>query len=242
MSILERESRGEKMMVRKGGGGGGRAGKKEEKLGEKLRRGVLVGERGGPCTPVVSSWRLFSLPLSNSDTHHPTLIKLHPLSQPSIFPSSSSDHFHLHHHHPRPPPVVSVRKLAAALWELQHYLPLAKMHRGAHANGGGAGAGGGGGGAGTAGAGANGGPPPRLRNLHHRHHSHHQLHRDKALDLSNFLADNSPTSSDQVFINLLIYLSIDSWFFFPFGYCLILILVLFLKRKFFFFFWCVCKP
>lgn len=31
---------------------------KEENLGEKLRRGVLVGKRGGPTTPVVSTWRL----------------------------------------------------------------------------------------------------------------------------------------------------------------------------------------
>ncbi|XP_010096454.2 uncharacterized protein At5g41620 [Morus notabilis] len=173
---LERES-GE--MIKRGGGGA----EKEENLGEKLRRGILVGERGGPCTPVVSSWRLFSL----SDPHH-TIINQHPFSKSAIFDTSD------HHHHQtiqqQQQQQPSVRKLAAALWELQHYLPLAKMHRGAHVNGGGG-----------AGAAANGAPPPRLRNLHHhhhqRHHSHHHLHKDKGLDLSNFLADNSPSSPDQ---------------------------------------------
>ena len=144
---------------------------KKENLGEKLRRGVvLVGKRReGPCTtPVVSSWRLFS-----SLSGHQTIIKedpflLLPYSQPAINITNTAANN-----------TVSVRKLAAALWELQQYLPLAKMHRGAHSNGGG-------------GAGL---PPPRLRHLH----PHHHLHKDKGtLDLSNFLADNSPSSPDQV--------------------------------------------
>ncbi|KAI4326866.1 hypothetical protein L6164_019391 [Bauhinia variegata] len=68
---------------------------KKENLGEKLRRGVVVGKRGGPCTPV-SSWRLWGA--------HDTIIKA-------------------------PPPTISARKLAAALWEFHHYLPLFEMHR-----------------------------------------------------------------------------------------------------------------
>lgn len=149
-------------------GGRGKSGEgvaeKEENLGEKLRRGVvLVGKRGGPCTPVVSSWRLFSLSGSQAiiNKQHPSSSFSLSQPQPPITTTTAS---------------VSVRKLAAALWELQHYFPLAKMHRGAHSNG--------------------APPPPRLRHLHH---PHHRLHKDKAtLDLSNFLADNSPSSPDQV--------------------------------------------
>ncbi|PON43853.1 intracellular protein transporter USO1-like protein [Parasponia andersonii] len=139
---------------------------KEENLGEKLRRGVvLVGKRrgGGPCTtPVVSSWRLFSLSSDPQTIIRSDNNKGHPSQEPAITSAS-----------------VSVRKLAAALWELQQYLPLAKMHRG-----------------GT-GPHANGVPPTRLRHLHH-HHPHHHLHKEKAtLDLSHFLAENSPSSPDQ---------------------------------------------
>ncbi|KAL5551898.1 hypothetical protein UlMin_002074, partial [Ulmus minor] len=146
-------------MKREGESGEGGA-EKEENLGEKLRRGVLVGKRGGPSTPVVSSWRLFFIDTSIKDPSS---------SSPSAFIASG-------------PPSVSVRKLAAALWEFQSYHPISKMHRGGHGNGGGA-----------AGAGA-GAHPPRLRHLHH--HRHH-VHKDKGLDLSNFLADNSPSSPEQ---------------------------------------------
>ncbi|KAM6588717.1 hypothetical protein CsatA_011322 [Cannabis sativa] len=150
--------------VRGGGGGSGEGvAEKEENLGEKLRKEViLVGKREGPCitTPVVSSWRLFSL------SGHQTIIKDSSfiISQPPISTTFASS--------------VSVRKLGAALWELHHYLPLAKMNRGVHSNGGG------------------GGGPPRLR---HHLHPHHHLHRGEkaALDISNFLGDNSPSSPEQ---------------------------------------------
>lgn len=132
---------------------------KEENLGEKLRRGVLVGKRGGPSTPVVSSWGLLVA------AEHDTIIK-HSHHQPQ--PSSIA--------------IVSARKLAASLWEFHHYQPFHKMHRGfAHSNGG-----------------AGAGPPPRLRHLHHHHH----LHKDKGLHLSNFLADNCPSSPEQVHLLL----------------------------------------
>lgn len=88
----------------------------EENLGEKLKTGVLlVGKRvrAGPSTPV-PAWRL-----EEGGAHDKERI--------TFLPKRS----------------VSARKLAATLWEFQHYLPLSdKMHRG-----------------GT-------GPPPRLRHLH----------------------------------------------------------------------------
>ncbi|RVX04115.1 Uncharacterized protein CK203_015606 [Vitis vinifera] len=71
--------------------------------------------------------------------------------------------------------IFSARKLAATLWEIHHFLPLAKMHRG-------------GGGGGPL-------PPPPLK-LRHRHHLHY---RDKGLDLPTLLADPFPTSPDQMF-------------------------------------------
>ncbi|KAJ7952101.1 Intracellular protein transporter USO1-like protein [Quillaja saponaria] len=112
---------------------------KGENLGEKLRRVVLVGKKGGPCTPV-PSWRLWAA--------QDTIIKDHLL----------------------PPHTVSARKLAAALWEFQHYIPLFNMHR-------------------TVNNGAAGDSRPR------RHHYHHN--KDKGLDLSTFLAVPSPSSPDQ---------------------------------------------
>jgi hypothetical protein len=134
-------------MEREGKSGEGGAGK-EENLGEKLRRGVLLeGKRGGPCTPVLS-WRLWAPP-----TAHDTIIRGYP--------------FH-------PPP--SARKLAAALWEFQQlYFPRSKMHRGV----------------------SNAGPGADSRLRRHQHH-YNKLRKDKGLDLSHFLADNSTTSPDQV--------------------------------------------
>lgn len=80
----------------------GRA-EKEENLGEKLKRGVLVGKKAGPCTPLLS-W--------------------------TLFPSSSAHDCSIPNHHAAS---VSARKLAAVLWEFHHYnLPLAKMHRPVH--------------------------------------------------------------------------------------------------------------
>ncbi|QHO41938.1 hypothetical protein HN51_007740 [Arachis hypogaea] len=89
---------------REGKSEGGEA-EKVEKLGEKLKRGVLVGKSKGPCTPV-PSWKL--LWGNNNIIHH---------------------HHSLHpHHHPHSA-TVSARKLAAALWEFHHYFPIFPMHR-----------------------------------------------------------------------------------------------------------------
>lgn len=117
---------------------------KEENLGEKLRRGVvLTGKRGGPCTPV-RSWRLWAPPA------HDTIIKGY---------------------------TPSARKLAAALWEFQYlYFPTSKMHRGV----------------------SNGGPLADSRLRRHQHRHYNKPGKDKGLDLSHFLADNSPSSPDQV--------------------------------------------
>ncbi|KAI4315492.1 hypothetical protein L6164_028293 [Bauhinia variegata] len=112
--------------------------KKEENLGQNLRRGVVVGKRRGPYTPV-SSWRLGGA--------HGTIINAPPQAQVST---------------------ISARKLAAALWEFHHYLPLFEMHRNA------------------------GAPDPRLRRYHY-----YNLHKDKAPHLSTFYADASPSSPDQ---------------------------------------------
>lgn len=107
-------------MKRVGESGEGGA-EKEENLGEKLRRGVLVGKRGGPSTPVVSSWGLLV------SAEHGAIIN-HPVHHQQPQPSSSIA-------------IVSARKLAASLWEFHHYQPLHKMqNRGgahSHSNGGG---------------------------------------------------------------------------------------------------------
>lgn len=119
---------------------------KEEKLGEKLRRGVLVGKSRGPFTPVPSwSWA--------HNNHSSSVLSL------------------------------SARKLAAALWEFNHSFPLFQMHHHRSANNASAAA--------ASGAGAD----PRLR----RHH-HYILHKDRAPVISNFLADASPSSPDQVLL------------------------------------------
>lgn len=122
----------------------------EENLIEKLRRGVLlIGKKGGPCTPVLS-WQHWAPP------PHDTIINNNALNPPAA------------------------RKLAAAFWEFQQlYFPLSEMHRSV----------------------SNGaaGSESRLRRRHHHHH-HNKLSRDNGLDLSHFLADNSPSSSDQVLV------------------------------------------
>jgi len=112
---------------------------KEENLGEKLRRGVLVGKSKGPSTPL-PSW----LSLTHTTKH-------------------------IHHHS------VSARKLAAALWEFNHSFPLFQMHPSAN----------------------NAPPAPSAAHPRHRRR-HYILHKDKALHISNFLADASPSSPDQV--------------------------------------------
>ncbi|KDP25350.1 hypothetical protein JCGZ_20506 [Jatropha curcas] len=146
------------------------AAQKEERLGEKLRRGVLVGKRVGPfaCTPV-RLWRCALTPRA-----HVSIIANN--NQEEEEPSSSlfARTFSFDKN-----TVVSARKLAAALWDFQHYLPLSKMHRGGHNN--------------NYSNGAAAAGDPRLR----RHQNRHHLFKDKGIDLSHFLADPSPSSTDQ---------------------------------------------
>ncbi|XP_050376423.1 uncharacterized protein At5g41620 [Argentina anserina] len=145
--------------MRGGGESGGEEAEKEEILGEKLARrrtrSVLIrkSSRGGPTTPVLSSWSLF--PFGQEQQHQPII-------KDALFTTTTSTN----------QTRVSARKLGAALWEFQNYFPLSKMHRGNHNNGVGA------------------PPPPRQR--------HHHPAKDKGiLGLSNFLADNCPSSPDQ---------------------------------------------
>ncbi|KAF9685887.1 hypothetical protein SADUNF_Sadunf03G0101300 [Salix dunnii] len=147
------------------GKSGGRATEKEERLREKLKRGVLVGKRVGPfsCTPV-RHWK--PLPtahvsiIDNADTNS----LQEEQEEPPLLLFNNSNTV-----------VVSARKLAAALWEFNHYLPsLSKMHRGVHISNG-------------------GGGDSRLR----RHEKRHHFLKDKGLDLSHFLADPTPISPDQ---------------------------------------------
>lgn len=81
---------------------------KQEKLGEKLRKeALLVGKRGGHTTPVLPSWRLlqFSSNVAAGDGgYNYSLVKNFP--------------------------PLSARKLAATLWELDHYNFPVKMHQG----------------------------------------------------------------------------------------------------------------
>ncbi|KAK1378186.1 Plasma membrane-like protein [Heracleum sosnowskyi] len=82
---------------------------KQENLGEKLRKEALVvGKRGGHTTPVLPSWRLlqFSSNVAAGDSsYNYSLVKNFP--------------------------PVSARKLAATLWELEHYsFSGSKMHQG----------------------------------------------------------------------------------------------------------------
>lgn len=145
--------------MEKGGEKSGEGGaEKEENLGKKLRREVLIGKRCGPCTPV-PSWRIWAPPqetiISQTDPfHHNT-----------YFSSASS---------------ISARKLAAALWEFHQYLPLPKMHR-APNNGV-----------------SNGAAAADSRLIRRRYFHHHHSHKDKALELSNFLGDPCPSSPEQV--------------------------------------------
>lgn len=159
--------------MKEAGDSGSEEAEKEENLGEKLarRRRVLIrkSRRGGPTTPVLCSWRL--CPFGQEQP----IIKDAPFF--AITTTATAN-----------PTSPSARKLAAALWEFQHYFPLSKMHRG---NGGGA------------------PPPPRQR---HHLHLHHHLSKDKGtLDLSNFLADNCPSSPDQVLFSPILLRFGYSW-------------------------------
>ncbi|XP_059641882.1 uncharacterized protein At5g41620-like [Cornus florida] len=143
----ERKCRDMKSSEKSGGG----PAEKQENLGEKLKLGVLVGKRGGQTTPVAAGGAQDSIIINTN--------KAHPQPLPQL----------------QPPHTVSARKLAATLWELDHYhLPLSKMHHGVN------------------------GPPPRLRRLHHHHH-HHHLYKDQGLDLpstATILPDPPPSSPD----------------------------------------------
>ncbi|XP_022881299.1 uncharacterized protein At5g41620-like isoform X2 [Olea europaea var. sylvestris] len=107
-----------------------RPAEKEESLGEKLRK---LSKRGGHTTPVVPYWRLkqleYQLHIQADSPHNGGAA-----AQDSTFENT-----------PFTLPCVSSRKLAATLWELQHYkLPLSKMHQGVSVL------------------------PPHLRRLHHQ--------------------------------------------------------------------------
>lgn len=83
---------------------GGKEGKKEEFLGTKLKRGILVGRRGGNTTPS-PVWRFG---LSEKEAS-----ELQDLSFPANFGQN-----------------ISARKLAAELWEIQPQLKFAKLRKG----------------------------------------------------------------------------------------------------------------
>lgn len=88
-------------MEREGKGEERRRKKQEEPLGVKLKRAVLVGKRGGNCTPS-PTWKYG---LAQTDGS---------LVQDYTFPSNSTS--------------LSVRKLGANLWEVQPHLRL-KMNK-----------------------------------------------------------------------------------------------------------------
>ncbi|CAI8589346.1 unnamed protein product [Vicia faba] len=129
---------------------GERVAQKKENLGIKLKREVLLRKSKGPSTPLPSS-SSYSLSLLPNHNKH-------------CNSSVTRDHQTL-------PTTVSARKLAAALWEFNHYSSLFPMHRplnnGAAAD-------------------------SRLRRR-----GHYTLHKDKAPDIGNFLVDASPSSPDQ---------------------------------------------
>ncbi|KAE7999414.1 hypothetical protein FH972_003847 [Carpinus fangiana] len=80
---------------------------------KKLKRGVLVGKRGGPCTPP-PTWRLEFSSHKNDNTTADTQEFL-------TFPNTATTS-------------ISARKLCASLWEIQPHqrvpVPLAKMRKG----------------------------------------------------------------------------------------------------------------
>ncbi|XP_010925793.2 uncharacterized protein At5g41620 isoform X1 [Elaeis guineensis] len=94
--LMEGEKGGAAVDVGNGGGG------KEESLGLKLRRGISVGKRGGPCTPM-PTWKLEDPP-GPSD----------PGGLDRLQRRRSS---------------VSARKLGANLWEIQDRLDYSRMSR-----------------------------------------------------------------------------------------------------------------
>lgn len=87
--------------------------KKQGLMVKKLKRGILVGKRGGPCTPP-PTWRL---EFSAQEKHNVNNTK--PITEFLDFPTKQT---------------VSARKLCANLWEVlphhYHHAPLAKMGKG----------------------------------------------------------------------------------------------------------------
>ncbi|XP_065858756.1 uncharacterized protein At5g41620 [Euphorbia lathyris] len=140
----------------------------EESLGEKLKKGIMVGKRVGPlsCTPV----------------RHWTWTSAKPSAYFSITQEEEEEEpkfYSLCHN--KSSSSSSARKLAAAIWEFQYYLPLTKMHRGVHNN------------SNYQNNGGSGGGDLRLR----RHGNRRHLVKDKRVDVSHFVADPSPSSPDQ---------------------------------------------
>lgn len=86
--------------------GGEREEKKQKFLGAKLKRGILVGQRGGPFTPS-HTWK-FGL----SYQPHSSIKEEH-----LAFPINNQN-------------TVSARKLCAYLWETLPHFPLANMSKG----------------------------------------------------------------------------------------------------------------
>ncbi|KAA8516125.1 hypothetical protein F0562_019304 [Nyssa sinensis] len=80
-----------------------RKGEKQEFMGLKLKRGILVGKRGGPCTPS-PTWRLASVQPDGC------------VREDLTFPITSA--------------ALSARKLGANLWEVLPHLKVVKMNKG----------------------------------------------------------------------------------------------------------------
>lgn len=81
---------------------------------EKWKEGVLVGKRGGPCTPP-PTWRLELPSQQNGSDNNNNHNNKNPVQEFLNFPTST----------------VSARKLCASLWEIQphQHTPLAKMNK-----------------------------------------------------------------------------------------------------------------
>lgn len=82
---------------------------KEEKLGEKLRRGVLVGKSEGSCTPLPYWKRLWGV----KDHHHLLLPSPTAVSARKLAAALWEFHqlFEMHHHHHRPAPAPAPARL-----------------------------------------------------------------------------------------------------------------------------------
>jgi hypothetical protein len=114
LKFEEKESSGErKTKMESKEKGMDREAKRQGVMVKKLKRGVLVGKRGGPCTPP-PTWRLEFSSHKNDNTTADTQEFL-------TFPNTATTS-------------ISARKLCASLWEIQPHqrvpVPLAKMRKG----------------------------------------------------------------------------------------------------------------